>query len=64
MWTDDPARDFEAYDQKQIRRLERLPVCLNCGEPIQDETAYCVCGDWFCVECMEREYKRYVEVGE
>ena len=38
--TDDPVRDFERHDAEQQRKLDRLPKCEYCGEPIQDEECY------------------------
>ena len=56
---DDPVADFERYDAKQNRRLARLPVCSDCDEHIQDETAYYINGEWVCESCMDG-YKREV----
>ena len=53
LYTDDPARDFEAWDAEQERRLARLPECADCGHPIQDETAFYINGEWICEGCME-----------
>lgn len=36
-YTDDPLHDFALYDREQQRRLQQLPVCQNCLEPIQDD---------------------------
>lgn len=57
--TDDPVRDFEKYDEQQNRRLARLPVCADCDEHIQDETAYYINGEWICESCMD-SYKQEV----
>lgn len=51
-YTDDPALDFEMYDADQNRKLERLPVCADCDNPIQDERAYYYNGEWICEDCM------------
>lgn len=52
-YTDDPARDFERWEAAQEAKLERLPKCADCGNPIQDETAFYINGEWICEECME-----------
>lgn len=52
-YTDDPLADFTSYDRGQAKRLERLPECADCGEPIQDETAFYIDGEWICENCME-----------
>lgn len=50
---------WEAHDAEQNRQLERLPRCADCDEPIQDETAYYINGEWICEDCMEA-YRRDV----
>lgn len=52
MWSDDPVRDFLRYDSDQEDRLQELPQCWNCGEPIRQEEAICVDGKWICDRCM------------
>lgn len=44
---------WEAHDREQSRRLERLPKCFHCGEPVQQEMAVCLDGRWYCDECLE-----------
>lgn len=51
MWTDDPVRDAERWMEAQDLRLELLPKCCGCGQPIQQEDAVCVDGYWYCEEC-------------
>ena len=57
--TDDPIRDFEKHDAEQNRWLEKMPVCADCGEHIQDETAFYINGEWICKSCMD-SYEREV----
>lgn len=52
-WTDDPIADFERYDAGLNRRLEQRPVCADCDEPIQDDRAYYINGEWICMDCMD-----------
>ena len=61
-YTDDPHADFLAYDREQEKLLERLPVCSECGEHIQDEKAYYIYDEWICEECMDREYKKTIYI--
>lgn len=42
-----------AHDRRQIKKLERLPVCFHCGEPVQQEMAVCLDRNWYCDECLE-----------
>lgn len=53
MYTDDPLRDFERWDAERERRLAQLPTCADCGEHIQEETAYYINGDWICRNCID-----------
>ena len=59
-WTDDPLLDFARHDAEQNRLLEQLPVCADCDEHIQDETAYYINGEWICENCMD-SYRRGVQ---
>ena len=52
-WTDDPIADFDRHDAEQQKQLDKLPKCDFCGEPIQDEHFYIICGDFVCLECLE-----------
>lgn len=58
-YTDDPILDAERHQAAQDNRLQSLPVCADCDEPIQDETAYYINGEWICCRCMEA-YEREV----
>lgn len=50
---------WEAHDAEQERQLAKLPVCADCDQPIQDETAYFIDGIWICEDCLEA-YRRDV----
>lgn len=60
-YSDDPARDFDRWDQELERRRARRPECSHCGERIQDEEAYYINGEFICPKCMENEFKVLVE---
>lgn len=51
--------DFcDLHDAEVCRRLERLPKCDKCGEPITSEDAYEVePGEWWCEGCFEEWVK-------
>lgn len=51
IWTNDPVKDAERWLAEQENRLELLPHCVSCGEPIQQDKAVCVDGNWYCDEC-------------
>lgn len=45
---------YEAESSRERRReawLERLPVCENCGLPIQQSKAIYYNDQWFCESC-------------
>ncbi len=52
-YTDDPVADFLRYDGEQQARLDKLPKCENCGQPIQQDTAVQIGGCLYCDECID-----------
>lgn len=58
-YTDDPVRDAERHDADQNKWLEKMPVCVDCLEHIQDELAFYYKGEWVCHNCMS-SYEREV----
>lgn len=60
-WTDNPIRDFERWDAEQEEKLEKMPVCDECGEHIQDDYLYDIGGEILCRTCMENKYERSVD---
>ena len=58
-YTDDPIADFDRWDADQQKQIGELPVCEDCGEHIQDETAFYINGEWICHDCMS-SYEREV----
>ena len=61
-YSDDPIADFERYSTHQEEELKKLPVCSECGKTIQDEYAYYINDEWVCEECLEKNYRKEVEV--
>lgn len=53
---------FEVYDDYMTRKLERLPKCKHCGQPIQDEYAIEYEGDLYCEECFDWHIKDLMRV--
>lgn len=51
-YTDDPISDFLDYDDERSRKLDRLPLCGCCEEPIQQEMAVCIDGTYYCDDCL------------
>ena len=52
-YSDNPLADFERYDAEQQKQLEQLPVCADCGEHIQQETAVYRNGEYICDSCLD-----------
>lgn len=57
-YTDDPLRDFENWDAEQEEYLARLPICEVCGQPIQQDTAICIDGKWYCDHCLNEYFRK------
>lgn len=51
--TDDPIKDFEAYDAKL--QSQKVPICALCGERIFYDYAYHIrfLNEWWCEDCVE-----------
>lgn len=47
---------WEQHNREQEAKLDKLPRCSECDEPIQDEYCYYINGEYICEECME-QYK-------
>lgn len=60
--TGDPLDDFASHDREQAKRLERLPKCDICGEPIQDDHFYLIDGYNFCPGCLEDHFRKEIEI--
>ena len=59
MYGYDPLDDYHLHDSMSESELSRLPRCPECDEPIIDETAYYINGEWLCRECL-KNYEREV----
>lgn len=63
-YTDDPHMDFLRREEELQNQLDELPICDECGEPIQTEDLYDIDGVLFCENCMEghrRSVEEYTE---
>ena len=50
---------FRAHDDARERRLEGLPICADCEEPIQEEYVYTFAGKNYCAACTELLHIRF-----
>ena len=60
-YTDDPIADFHRYDAEQQAKLDKLPRCSECDEPIQSETCYEINGELICEDCLKDNHRKWVE---
>ena len=44
---------WERHDAEQERQLQKLPKCILCGEPIQQDFAVHLFGGYICDTCLE-----------
>ena len=58
-FTDNPEKDAERFYAEQEKRLQDLPTCTICGEPIQDDYAYDIgFSEYVHEDCIEKLRKR------
>ena len=57
-YSDDPGRDFDNWNADQEAGLERLPICSECEQPIQNEDCYEINGELVCPRCLEENHKK------
>lgn len=60
-FTDDPLRDFENWDAEQQAKLDKLPVCADCGEHIQEDHFFLINDEPICPDCLDSNYRKPVE---
>lgn len=60
MYCPDNYDAFLEHEARQEKWFERLPVCSECGEAIQDEECYEIGDELFCLDCIESK-KVYTE---
>ena len=52
---------FAEHDAKQARELAKLPVCADCGEPVQSDHYYLINDEVICPRCLEKGYRKETE---
>ena len=61
MYIPDNLDAFDAYDAEQQRQLEKLPVCEQCGQTIQDDYYFVINDEVICTECLVRDFRKNTE---
>jgi hypothetical protein len=52
---------WEEHQREQDERLENLPKCSECREPIQEDECYDFDGDLICEDCLKKNHKVWTE---
>ena len=60
-YSDDPSRDFDRWNADQEAELSKLPVCSECGQPIQSEDCFEINDELICEQCLHDNHKKRVE---
>lgn len=55
---------YSRHEAEQCSRLSRLPICSECGEPIQDEICYKFGFDLICPDCLYEGHRVFTENEE
>lgn len=50
---------WEAHEREQEKWLSRRPVCSDCEQHIQEDSAFYINGEWICENCMD-SYRQVV----
>jgi formylmethanofuran dehydrogenase subunit E len=61
MYSGDPIRDHEEREREAQAWLDSLPVCCECGEPIQDDECYEFDGELICPDCLKENHRKHTE---
>ena len=63
MCAPDNYSQWEAHEREAERWLARRPVCIECEEHIQEDSAFYINGEWICENCIEI-YRRDIHEDE
>ena len=58
---EDNYSQWEEREADQERRIAKLPICVHCEQPIQDDRAWRVNDELYCESCAEEEFKVWTE---
>lgn len=57
----DPTDLFCQHDAAQQKKLNKLPVCIECDEPIQDEVCFEINDEVICPDCLVKNHRKWTE---
>lgn len=52
---------WEQRESEKERELQKLPVCSECGEPIQTEICFEFDDELICPDCLNRYHRKWVD---
>lgn len=52
---------WEEHDREQNRKNAALPVCVECGEAVQDDHYFLINDEVICPNCLESNYRKEVD---
>ena len=62
MYVPDNYDMFVEHEAQQAKSLEKLPICDECGEHIQDDYYYEFDGAKICDDCLKYYHRKVLEV--
>lgn len=60
-YSNDPVADAERYEAEKEEYIKKYPICCNCKEHILDDFCYYIDEEFYCIECMERYFKKQTD---
>jgi formylmethanofuran dehydrogenase subunit E len=61
MYCPDNYSQWENHERQQEAWLRKRPVCCYCGEHIQDDYFYQINDEVICKDCLDGQFRKYVE---
>lgn len=52
---------WRAKEREEELALSKMPVCVYCGHPIQDEHLFDINGNLYHEECAHEEFRKWTE---
>lgn len=53
--------ETNAYLDRQEKALEKYPICVYCGERIQDDYYFEIDGEHICEDCLKDNFRHSIE---
>ena len=61
VFTDNPLKDFERYDEEKEMALNKYPQCYFCGNHIFEGRYYVIDEEIACEDCLDQFWGKDVE---